>query len=348
MPDQLPTEPLADLPAENPDWARLGVLAGNPFATWEWASAWWRQYGKDREQRILGCRDTSGELIGVVPLYVASQRPLRILRFVGNGPADQLGPVCLPEQRTAVVDSTLTALRGRTDWDVLVAERLAESEGWPQLLGGITTRLEPSPAIVIQTDDWDQFLAGYSSNFRSQVRRYERGLAREHELSFRLADGESLETDMTTLFRLHEERWGASPQLCSPRSQAMHREFARAALAGGWLRLTILELDGLPAAAIYVFRLGGVDWFYQSGRDPQLERKRVGAVLLNHAIREAVEAGMGEFKLLTGVESYKSRYTDVDRPVQTVAVSRNAMSKAGVRLSLITRRARAAVRARGA
>ena len=68
---------------------------------------------------------------------MASGRPLRTLRFLGHGPADQLGPVCDPADRTAVAATLKSGLRRRQwPWDIFIAERLGGAEGWASLLGG--------------------------------------------------------------------------------------------------------------------------------------------------------------------------------------------------------------------
>jgi CelD/BcsL family acetyltransferase involved in cellulose biosynthesis len=324
-PFELLVEQLPHLPGQIPDWQRLGVAAGNPFTTWEWASTWWRHFGEDRPQRILGCRDEDGALVGVLPLYLSARRPLRTLRFVGNGPADQLGPVCAPEHREAVAAAFRRALSESGGWDVCVAERMAAADGWSGLLGGVVTRSEPTPTIALETTDWDEYLGTRSAHFRQQVRRLERRLGRDYELEFRLAeDPGRLEQDMDTFFDLHEARWAATGStVFSGELRQFHQELAALALAGGWLRLCFAELDGVPRAATYGFRLGNADWFYQTGRDPQFDKSRVGQVLLNHTVREAVSAGMGEFKFLLGDEGYKSRYTDDPTVVETVGLGAN-------------------------
>lgn len=58
----------------------------------------------------------------------------------------------------------------------------------------------------------------------------------------------------------------------------------------GWLRLWLLDVDGGPRAACYGFRFGGVECFYQSGRDPAWDSSSVGFLVLLHAVRAALAA----------------------------------------------------------
>jgi hypothetical protein len=85
---------------------------------------------------------------------------------------------------------------------------------------------------------------------------------------------------LDTLMRLHAARWGAGA--FEGTAGAFHRDFAHRALDAGWLRLWLMEVDGRPVAAWYGFRFGGVDAFYQSGRDQSWDRYSVGSQLLVH------------------------------------------------------------------
>ena len=80
---------------EPADWRRLAERAGHVFATREWLLTWWRHYGKARRQ-LIGLARAGGDLVAIVPLYEWWRHGLPVLRFVGHGPSDQLGPICAP------------------------------------------------------------------------------------------------------------------------------------------------------------------------------------------------------------------------------------------------------------
>ena len=322
-------EPVPNLDALGAEWDKLAERAGNLFATREWVSTWWRHYGRGRELAVTACRDgAGGELFAILPLYVASVRPLRALRFLGHGAGDRLGPICA----SADVERTASALRrllhggAGPSWHVLLAEELPADERWAALLHGLRLRSEASPVLRFEWDGFDDFLASRSRNFREQVRRRERKLTREHGLSYRLCeDPEALERDLTILFDLHEARWGEDSDAFDAGRRAFHRDFAATALRRGWLRLWIMELDGRPAAAWYGFRFAGAEWYYQAGRSPAFDRKAAGFVLLSHTIRAAMEEGMQEYKLLRGGEEYKGRFANADSGLETFATGRGAI-----------------------
>lgn len=330
--DRLVLDRVSDIKELAEEWSLLAQRSGNVFATPEWIAAWWRHFGGGRELVLTGCRDVEGRLVAVLPLYVWRRRPLRILRFVGHGPGDELGPVCAPEDRPRAAGALVDALEGER-FDVLVAELLPQAGMWGSLLPG-SRRLTTtgSPLISLQGKTWDDILAACSRGLRQRVRRLERALRREHDVRFRLADDPArLDADLDVLFRLHAARWGSAGSTFLA-TEPFQREFAARAAARGWLRLWFLEIDGAARAAWLGFRFAGAECYYQAGRDPAWDGRSVGFVLLVYTIRAAVEDGAAEYRFLRGGEDYKYRFASSDPGLETVALARSPLGAAAVRL----------------
>lgn len=108
-------------------------------------------------------------------------------------------------------------------------------------------------------------------------------------------------------------RWqdrGGSNAFHDPRLEAFHEDFSRLALEQGWLRLFVLRLKGVPAAALYGFRFGQTFYFYQSGFDPAFAKYSLGAVTVGLTIKQALEEGAEEYDFLHGDEAYKSQWAE--------------------------------------
>ena len=301
----------------------LAERAGNPFASREWIQTWWMHFGDGRQPVVGILRDGAGGLQVVVPIYVWRRRPMRMARFIGHGPADFLGAVHAPADREAAADALAETL-GAAGCQALLAERLPGGSPLPAGWTGYALLEETSPVLTFDGASWDEFLASRSSNFRQQVRRRERNLARRHELRFRLTEHQdTFDEDFATLGRLHTARWGKdAPNAFAGGDQPFHRDFAALALERGWLRLWTMELDGRPAACWHGLRFGGVEWYYQAGRDPAFDSEAVGFVLLAHTVREAMADGMTAYNFLRGDESYKDRYGPTPERVRTSVAGR--------------------------
>jgi CelD/BcsL family acetyltransferase involved in cellulose biosynthesis len=318
-------EPVASFAEARADWDALALAAANPFGTREWAEAWWERYGAGRRLALARVRTADGRPAALLPLYRADRGPLPVLRFVGHGAADQLGPLCAPADRPLAAAALRRATTAVAPHALLLAERLAGDEGVAPALGGAVVREEATPVLTIDGQDWDGWLATKSRNFRDQARRMERRFAKAHDLRFRLADDpDRLDADLTTLFDLHDLRWAAEggSDAFSPDRRAFHTDVAHRALANGWLRLWIAEVDGEPGAAWYGLRYAGREWYYQLGRDPRFDRLKIGFVLLVHTIREAFADGMTAYHFGLGPEPYKERFATGDPGLLTVVTGR--------------------------
>jgi perosamine synthetase len=309
------------------DWARLALASRNVFATWEWASIWWRHHGREGMLRLAALRSAGGRRRALFPLVVWRDRPLRIARFLGYGTADELGPVCAAAERPAAARALREVLAGAR-CDVLLGEHLPAGDAWATLLDGTVLRREGYP-VLRAPDGWGPYLATRSAHARRKTAWLERRLAREHDVRFRLAcDADRLDADLDTVFALHRARWPEGSEFLA--HEAVHRDLAHEALRQGWLRLWFLDLDGTPAACWYGFRFAGVESHFQFGRDPRFERESVGTVLLVHTIRAALTDGVREYRFLRGGESYKQRFATDDPGLETVAVGRGVRGHAAV------------------
>jgi CelD/BcsL family acetyltransferase involved in cellulose biosynthesis len=326
------------------DWERLAEASGNIFSTFEWAEAWWRHYGGSRRLLVEVVAGDGGPA-ALLPLYVRRERAPRLARIVGHGPADQLGPICAPEDRRRAAEQ-LRDLARRERLDVVLADQLPGDAPWTSWLDGQELARTGSPVLTLAGRTWDDVLAARSSNFRQRAKRDERRLARETEHRFRLSeDPERLDADLDTLFRLHAARWGGANTAFLGADEPFHRDFAHTAFRRGWLRLWTLEIDGTAAAAWLGFRFAGSECYYQSGRDPAFDRYSVGFVLLLHTIREALADGADAYRFLRGGEEYKYRFAEQDPELSTVVFAGTTAGRALVRAAPLAARARRRLRA---
>jgi CelD/BcsL family acetyltransferase involved in cellulose biosynthesis len=261
------------------EWSELALLTANIFTTWEWSSLWWKHFGRDRPLMIVACRTASGELTAILPLYRWSTRPAKIVRLIGHGPGDELGPICAPRDRPAVARSLRRYLSERSsDWDLFLGEQLRVTHRWSALIGARTLRREGNPVLHLDGMTWDEYLRSRSSNFRQQVGRRERNLQRRYQLEFRLTtDARQLTADMDTLFALHSARWQGRDLAFRGIREPFHREFAECALERGWLRLRLLCLDGEPVAARTAFALATRSFITRLGATQRSTKSLLGS-----------------------------------------------------------------------
>lgn len=321
--------PFADLESRRELWERLASRSRNFFASWEWADVWWRHFGGGSEAAFAECRRADGAPFAILPLQAVRRGPLRLLRLVGHGPGDVLGPICDPaDAELAARALREAAARLPSRPHLLLAERLP---GGPvaDSFGGRLLLREANPSLAIGGRSWDEYLASRSRNLREKVRRGGRKLERAHRVEYRLCGSPAeLQDDFETLLRLHRQRWGDGTAFGQPGAVAFHRDLAAAALERGRLRLWTLELDGEAVAAWYGFRFEGIESFYQSGRDRAFDKLSVGFLLLAKTLEAAFEDGLEHYDFLRGNEPYKDRFADTDGGLETRVVPRGRLGEA--------------------
>ena len=273
--------------------------------------------------------------------------PLRALRFAGARYGDWFGPACRPEDEAAMAADCAELLSAeRSEWHLLELDRIESGGSWPEALwagggGRIAAarrrRVDVYPFIEFDDGGYEGYLAGRSAKLRGEVGRRRRKLERERGLSFRMTWAEEeVGPDLETFLRLHDERWagrGGSAATLAPEFGEIHRRFAVAAHARGWLRLWVAEVDDGPGACWYGWRLGRRYCHALSGLRQDCERLGLGTVLLLHTIEQAAAEGAPVYDMMRGDEPYKRRFETGRREAGTWSLGRRrhpiALARAG-------------------
>jgi len=317
-----------------PEWDELlGTSpSDSPFLTWEWMFTWWKHLGGRRRLSILAVR-SAGELIAIAPLALRPPdygrlTPFSSLEFLGTGFAgsDYLDLIVRAGHEQHALPALADHLaRGKSMLELAQVKRgsslafdLAgrlEGRGWG--LSEATTAV--CPYIDLAGRTWASYLAGLGPAHRANFNRRLRNLTRSSELILTEAKSEEDRREflghLIHLHNLRRRELGGSETFHTPGLLAFHEEFSALARRRGWLRLYLLRLDRMPAAALYGFRYGRNFYFYQSGFDPAYGKQSVGLVVMGLTIRKALEEGAAEFDLLHGDEAYKSLWTRQRREI---------------------------------
>ena len=236
-----------DLEAVREDWGRLAEVGRNIFWTWEWSELWWRHYGDERPLRIAVSTDDD-EIAALVPLFVWSTRPLRMLRLLGHGHGDRLGPICAEGDAAAATRAMRLALAAEPH-DVFVGDWVAGDRDWtgsrrPRRSYDRLPHPRPSGRLVARVPCTPE------SALPQGLHLARNRLERHGAAAFRYAAPATLEADLDAAFRLHEARFGDHVGcLFCGEHKTFQREFAAIALERGWLRLLLWRSTVSPSVA---------------------------------------------------------------------------------------------------
>ncbi|MCS7309018.1 MAG: GNAT family N-acetyltransferase [Armatimonadota bacterium] len=282
----------------------------SPFQTWEWASLWWKHFGRGKQAQIL-CVQEGKETVGIAPLYARPTVRGRCLRWLGTGISDRLGVVALPEREREVVEALAEWMQQQPCADLHQLPegswmaRTAEAQGWH------VVEQEKCPYITLP-ETWETYWGSLSKKMRFNLGYAQRQIEREWgQACLHTADEQTLPVWLEALFDLHTRRWRRRllpGGFFHPRVRQFHREWAWSAFHNGWLRLHALQVGGTVWAVLYVFHFGRRAYYYLGGFEPRLARYSPGTVLTAWAIRRAIEEGCVVFDFLRGDEPYKYRW----------------------------------------
>ncbi len=337
----------ADVGPYRERWDRLAdtVL----FRSFDWQRLWWEHYGQldpRRQLHLIVVRDDSrGEqgCLAIAPLMI--ERTVTrgtVVRWLGNGEvcSDHLSLLVSPGHETAVAQALADHLLGDRAWDLLQLD--AVDEGDPAV-AALAKALDQRACATRETntgncwtielpDDWEAFLALQSKSHRKQLRQaYDRVVATPRAQWHLASTPSELHQGWSLFVDLHQRRresLGEPGCFASVQFGQFHRELAQLLLSRDQLRLSWLELDGVPVAAEYHFAVARTTFAYQGGVDPKRLRDEPGRLSTIVTIRHALAEGHRRFDLLRGDEPYKAHWRATPRATYRLeAVAPHTLSR---------------------
>lgn len=306
-----------------------------PFLRWDWVSLWWKEY-RDRFELAIGViRDRDRQPRAIAPFVIGrdirgARRYLRHLTFLG-GLGDIMSEgmdLIIPAGMEPVCSPWLCRLIGdlRRDWDVAKLPMIAEESpnranlfAALQRAGHGANVIERHVSRVVDLPAcWQEMEARLSSNRRSAFRRKWRDLTQKCGGAALVAPpGVAGEALFERLLELHSMRWeGAESQFLGEAARRFHRSLVSRWWPQGRIVMPSLQIDGRPIAMTYNFVEDGKLWYYQAGRDPNLEHLSVGKLALGWSIKVAITMGLRQFDFLPGDSDIKRMWTDQVRHLE--------------------------------
>ena len=282
---------------------------------------------------MLAVVDDHNVIVGAAPWYVEQVGSRgRVLRVLGAGEvcSDHATVLCSPEfehQVSEALAQWLISADNSLHWDVLELECVSARDSAILKLvghldsGGCSLLTTPGQNLwsVPLPTTWRGYLAQLSKSHRKQINRQLRKQWDSGRARLIVAqDDAQLRRGMELLVDLHQRRWqlvGKRGVFASQRYSNFLHEAAVRLLQVQALQLSVLELDGRPAAVDFHLVNAGANFVYQGGIEPQLVDESPGKLLTALLIQDAIAAGRQTFDFLRGDEPYKPHFRA--RPTKT-------------------------------
>jgi CelD/BcsL family acetyltransferase involved in cellulose biosynthesis len=327
-----------------PDWTQLFAAddRATPFQSPAWAQAWWQWWADRAQPWTLVVRD-AGRLIGLMPLVLRRTATLRVLRVMGEEPADYWDLLALPDRRPEVEAALVGELqRRRYQWDALVVSRLPAHSTTPRALAGSGLRVHERdstlcPGIELP-QTWDAYLATLRTKARTNLRRRLRSLD-EGGLQLREVDVPDIPRALRCWQEIRIRQWEQRDrELAGAHRSDAFRDFlveVMKSLVPDRLGLVWEFLSDGATVAVYVnFCDAGTFYQYLGGFEPELGSLGIGRLATAYGIRSSVAEGRRYYDFMRGEEPYKYSFGAVDRVSPAmVLTSRRLRSRAAFTMS---------------
>ncbi|MFK8018951.1 MAG: GNAT family N-acetyltransferase [Pseudomonadales bacterium] len=303
------------------EWRELSAQCptASIFNGWDWLWNWWQVYGLQQPLALITVRDECGQLQGILPLYIAESKalklaPVRELRLIGTGgdtSPDYLGPLYRSDCGDSLFTLMCEAIDQLAAWDVARFTDLTNNTAFCNALAARFGELDGCAQIrfIQLPSSFGEYLGTLSSNQRKQVRRRRRRFEEMGETRFyRWPATQAIDSAFDSLVALHNKRWDGVEDAGSFNTSkylAFHRAVMQALHTRDELRLYCLELNEQMIAMEYSYKWNDTIYSFQCGYDPQFSELRPGQLLLNYSIENAIEEGLKEYDMLKGDYDYK-------------------------------------------
>lgn len=289
-------------PGHSLEWHCLFVLP-------PWLRSWWNAFGDAGTLSILWVGQGE-DLIGIAPLRVQEAEA----SFVGAPDVcDYLDFITAAGRGPEFARALLDELRRRQVRVLELGPVRADSRVMREFLpeakrrgcGALVKREDVSYELELPVT-WEDYLGMLKGTERHEIRRKLKRLGEAGRIEFRtVADPQGVPKAMDTFLRLFGASRADKSAFLTSRRVRFFRSLAEDMAREGLLRLSFLELDDEPAAAVMCFQDRSTVYLYNNGYDQRFRSLSVGLLSKVLSIREAIREGKKRFDFLKGPEPYK-------------------------------------------
>ena len=286
------------------EWDCLFVLP-------DWLKVWCNVFSDKSSPYITAVRDKE-ELIGVAPLMVKGE----VASFIGDPDVCDYQDFIVAPGRGKEFFETLIYHLGkqgirRFDLNTVRADSKVLSE-LVAVAKSLKCEVSCDPEdVTLELDlpsSWDKFLTELNGKQRHEVRRKLRRLNEAGEINYRVVEGsKEVMDEMETFLRLFGLSRSDKAAFMTNQMRYYFRLLAESMAKANLLKLSFLEVDGTPAAAVMCFDYNSTIYLYNNGYDGRFSSLSVGLLSKVLTIKDSILNGRKKYNFLKGKEEYKHR-----------------------------------------
>jgi CelD/BcsL family acetyltransferase involved in cellulose biosynthesis len=195
---------------------------------------------------------------------------------------------------------------------------LVKEKGWQ-----VNVEEEEVCPVITLAESWDDYLADVNKKQRHEIRRKLRRAENIADTRWTVIDDADKLTDevLDTFLDLHKKSTPDKEDFWDEAMENFFRALTRRVAERGWLKLYLVEIDGIVASTLLCFDYNDEILVYNSGFDPnQFGHLSPGNIIVSYSIQHAIELGRKRYDFLRGDETYKFRFGAVAEPVSGITL----------------------------
>ena len=310
-------------------WRELLHTATNNhvFFTPQWQNAWWQVFGSDYELVLLSLYDHR-ELVGIAPF----KRKDGKLSFIGSSDVCDYMDFISKTGGEEYFFSQLLDYLDKLEWSSLELDSiLPESLAFKYFIPlarqrGCHVEIQQtnvSPQLLLPAG-WEEYLALLTTKDRHELQRKLRRLEQTRSVNYQtVTDRENLPPAMDSFFKLFKLSSADKANFMTDKKREFFNTMAGTLAEKGNLKLSFLEIEGVPVSAVICFDYNNDVYLYNSAYDPAYFSLSVSLLLEVFCIRDAIAKGKKRFDFLSGNERYKYDLGGKDVPIYQCLISRS-------------------------
>ncbi len=301
-----------------PDWDEAVAASGedNPFLLSDFIKTWWKYYSKNKKLLIFAVYDR-GEIIAGIPLYLKRKTFQKIITHIGDLNANVTHFFSI-NKKLNFVDSLMSSLEKRDDWDILVLDRVLSThptmrnlKETKSLFSGLYIYYlfdAGFNGIIDLTKGYGVILENLSTRLRRYLRKSKKEINENGELKLQRVSGAS---NVRSLFKTYRDL-----SIKAFRKRKNFSAFEDKNRSNFYEELLILfdqknRLDAHKLTAkdatlgiSFGYRFGkGFKWIL-TAFNPHYSQLRPGHLLIDALIQEAIHKGDPFFDMYYGGEVF--------------------------------------------
>lgn len=301
----------------------------NLFLTFEWFNLLLNYQAKLPKLNILILQNKENDIEGIAPLIQTG----KTITFFGDSNICDYQDFLVAPNKSSVFFAHLIDYLIKKNWDNIFLEDIPENSTTLTTFINLCKKNNWNINISEQnicpeirlTNTWEKYLLSLQKKQRHEARRKINNLIKTKNYSWEILETEKINNEsLKTFLNLAKKSSDEKKAFFSSSYINLFEQIFTKLKKNSILKLSFLNINGVPAASNIMFDYENKRMLYNSGFNPEFKNLSVGIINTYFCIKDAIEKKFDSFDFLKGNEDYKFRLgANKITKVYTIKITKN-------------------------